>query len=66
LYRYSFLDKDDYSKGERLVLVANLSNDPPVVGVGLFACTKGYEPIETELLAVLSDGSLTNIPISET
>ncbi|CAO3689829.1 unnamed protein product [Umbelopsis ramanniana] len=66
LYRYSFLDKDNYSKGERLVLVANLSNDPPVVDVGLFTCTKGYEPIETKLLAILSDGSLTSIPISET
>ncbi|KAI8584724.1 hypothetical protein K450DRAFT_217711 [Umbelopsis ramanniana AG] len=65
LYQYTFLDKYDYSKGEKLVLVANTSNDPPVVDIGLFKCTAGYEPHETELLAVLADGSLTNLPISE-
>ncbi|KAG2186833.1 hypothetical protein INT44_003059 [Umbelopsis vinacea] len=66
LYQYTFLDKYDYSKGENLVLVATPSNDLPMVDIGLFKCTEGYEPRETELLAVLADGNLTNVPISET
>jgi hypothetical protein len=66
LYKYTFLDKENYSKEESLVLVANPSNDPAVVDIGLFRSTTDYEPRETELLAVLADGSLTNVPISET
>ncbi|KAH8553534.1 hypothetical protein BGW37DRAFT_518481 [Umbelopsis sp. PMI_123] len=65
LHKITFLKEQDRSQRANPVLVAHLSKELQVVDIGLYKIPMLNEPNVTELQAVLTDGNLVNIPISE-